>query len=133
MKRNPRPIVQQQPLFYAPRRRKQLRDWAFLHNNDHGKLPHKIDGSDDDDRDDDDDDRETTEIEGRQNGFAEEFDQINVCIAEVSAVLDTADITGLLSTDDNGGEIAEVKRGQDSLTEEGLLLRNKIKSTTPPC
>ena len=96
-------------------------------------MPHKIDGSDDDDRDDDDDDRETTEIEGRQNGFAEEFDQINVCIAEVSAVLDTADITGLLSTDDNGREIAQVKRGEDSLTEEGLLLRNTITSTTPPC
>ncbi len=51
----------------------------------------------------------------------------------MTAVLDTADITGLLSTDDNGGEIAEVKRGQDSLTEEGLLLRNEITSTTPPC
>jgi len=119
-------------LFYAPRRRKQLRDWAFPHNNNHGKLPHKIDGSDDDDRDDDDD-RETAEIKGRQNGFAEEFDQINACIAEVMTVLDTADITGLLSTDDNGGEIAEVKRGQDSLTEEGLSLRNEITSTTPPC
>ncbi len=51
----------------------------------------------------------------------------------MTAVLDTAENTGLLSTDDNGGEIAEVKRGQDSLTEDGLLLRNEITSTTPPC
>jgi hypothetical protein len=39
-------------------------------------LPHKIGRSDDDDRDDNDD-REmmVMEIEGRQNGFAEEFDK----------------------------------------------------------
>ena len=37
LKCNPRPIVQQRPLFYAPCRRKQLRDWAFPHN-DHGEF-----------------------------------------------------------------------------------------------
>ena len=57
------------------------------------------------------------EIVGRQNGIAEEFDQINACIAEVTAALDTAY---------DGGEMAVIKRGQDGLMEEGLSLRDNI-------
>jgi len=92
-----------------------LGDWAFPTPNhassatvadDDNELPHKRDGSDDDDRDNDDD-REMAEIKGRLHGFAEEFD--------------------------NGGEIAEVKKGPDSLMDEGLSLRNEITSTTPSC
>ena len=114
-RRNPQPVAQTRAIFKRPRRLRRLGDWAFPTPNhatsatvadDDNELPHKRDGSYDDDRDDDDD-KEMAEIKGRLHGLAEEFD--------------------------NGGEIAEVKRGQDSLTEEGLLLRNEITSTTPPC
>ena len=48
LKRNPRPIVQQRTLFHAPRRRKQLRDWAFPHN-DENVISFPIDLTTDDD------------------------------------------------------------------------------------
>ncbi len=69
------------------------------------------------------------------------FNQINVHIFEVTAVLDATlqefhrdNITGLLSaglhhkvggSDDDGGESAEIKREQDGLAEEGSSLRKR--------
>ena len=50
LRRNPRPITQTRPLFYTPRRQKQLRDWAFPHTND----SHEASGSTYEDDDDDD-------------------------------------------------------------------------------
>jgi hypothetical protein len=50
LRRNPRPITQTRPLFYTPRRQKQLRDWAFPHTKD----SHEASGSTYEDDDDDD-------------------------------------------------------------------------------